>query len=367
MSHRALYYPEWGVPNATFLFEALLYWNSLTCIIPFEDFVPHAAWSREVRREMAALHESYVHGWVPSEDERREVHRRMQWFAESDPPAWCRPENLQPSHAAVMSAYKFDPKTIRLLQQRGWAREVADDPRRLQMMSDAAANLFMATLAQVCSSHAMPPLTNDPGSYVAGCNRLLAELGARTGLATRARRDRRAESDTHRTTDGPDEAEFVLASIRRLALGRQVTVRDLRRLHDLRSKDDYNGLREAFCDRIDRYLEETRRATGAERAAVAADFENEFKRDRRALRRDLRLAGLDVLVNKETLVGILTGGGVQAAGVLAGHPTAAIGIGVATAAGGLVHGLRRRREEIVDDHWSSWLFAVQRRPRIALF
>jgi hypothetical protein len=367
MSHRALYYPEWGVPNATFLFEALLYWNSLTCIIPFEDFAPHAAWPPEVRSEMAALHESYVHGWVPSEDEQREVHRRMQWFAESDPPAWCRPENLQPSHAAVVSANKFDRRTIRLLQQRGWAREVADDPRRLQMMSDAAANLFMATLAQVCSSHAMPPLTNDPGSYVAGCNRLLAELGARTGLATRPRRDRRAESDTYLTTNGPDEAEFVLASIRRLALGRQVTVRDLRRLHDLRSKDDYNGLREAFCDRIDGYLEETRRATGAERAAVAADFENEFKRDRRALRRELRLAGLDVLVNKETLVGILTGGGVQAAGVLAGHTTAAIGIGVATAAGGLVHGLRRRREEIVDDHWSSWLFAVQRRPRIALF
>ncbi len=61
---------------------------------------------------------------------------RMRWFAESDPPAWCRPENLQPSHAAVMSAYKFDPRTIRLLQQRGWAREVADDSRRLQMMTE---------------------------------------------------------------------------------------------------------------------------------------------------------------------------------------------------------------------------------------
>ncbi len=36
MSHRALYYPEWGVPDATFLSEALIYWNSLTCIIPFQ-------------------------------------------------------------------------------------------------------------------------------------------------------------------------------------------------------------------------------------------------------------------------------------------------------------------------------------------
>jgi hypothetical protein len=113
-------------------------------------------------------------------------------------------------------------------------------------------------------------------------------------------------------------------------------------------------------------LEEVRRATGAERSAVAADFENEFERDREGLRRELRLAGLDIIVNKETLVSVLTGGGVSAMGALAGHPRVALAIGVTAAGAGFAHELSERRQQVVGDHWSSWLFAV-RRQRIGLF
>lgn len=112
MSHRALYYPEWGIADPSFLFDVLLYWDSLTCIVPIEQFRPTANWPREVRSEMGALHEAYVHGWAPTKQEKDAVEKRLTWLAESDPPAWCRPENLQPKQAVVVSAYKFPTRTL---------------------------------------------------------------------------------------------------------------------------------------------------------------------------------------------------------------------------------------------------------------
>ena len=356
MPNAALYYPDWSVTDTRFLFEALLYWDRLACIVPFEGFEQPRALPRddaEVARSLRNLHERFVSGIVPTGEQQRQVHERLQFFLEHEPPEWCRPENLRPEQRSVFSAYKFSPETMYALREHGWIAPPgkAHGPLQMQVIADAAANILLSELADVCGSESLPPVTSDPGSFRASCNTLLFELEAPTGLGAKERR--------HDEPDQGTELSFVLCSITRIGLRRrEADAKNHKRLYELRLATSFDAQRRAFVEKVDDYVGALKAAPPGHRQLVADEWRTELERDRNALKRDLRSAGLRSLVDREGLVAVFLGG-VEAATL---GPVGAIGVTLAAARA--VMQMRRLRREALQQHWSSWLFSVQR-PRYA--
>lgn len=349
--------------DSRFLFESLIYWDRLACIVPFEGFEQGPGIRRagredaDLARALFELNERFVTGIVPTEEQQRRVHERLQFFVERDPPEWCRPENLKPERRTVFSAWKFSEPTIGLLREHGWIRDARspEDPLKLQSIADAAANILLAELAEECGSETLPPITSDPGSFRASCNTLLFELGAPAGLG--------ADAHVRQEPSEDDDLAFALCSITRLGLGdRQVTASELNRLYELRMDSAFDDQRGAFCEKIDEYVRTLRAAAPNERQVVVDHWSVELERDRKGLKKELRRAGFRSLVDKEGLIALFLGGGGGTA--ILGPIGAAIGI--TTAAARAVVQARQLRRDALKQHWTSWLFSVER-PRLALW
>ena len=89
-SYHALYYPTWTIDDPVFLFEALLYWDRLACIVPHERFPFHPSGSTpDLRKAMAEAHEQFVSRIVPTDEQKRAAHTRIEVFADREAPEWC--------------------------------------------------------------------------------------------------------------------------------------------------------------------------------------------------------------------------------------------------------------------------------------
>jgi hypothetical protein len=361
MSHRALYYPTWDIQSPRFLFEALLYWERVGCIVPFPGFRPGGRWPQHVAKEMAELHERYVDGHYPSEAVVNRVHDRLAWLAEHEPPSSFWPERLDQSEMAAVSAHKLAGRTIEMLERAGWIRldERAGNDQQMYVMRDLLAAFVMGTVADEMSSKTFPPLTGDPSSFAAACNRFLVEVGAadRVGFVT--------SGSATRDFEDTDYA-FGVAKFVRLGVDKQVTATTLRRLVAIREDPDFDGLREAFCSHVDTFLSELRSAAGAERESVERDWSEKFTRDRRGLKAELRRANIEALTDKEGLIAIAVGAAPPAGGALAARPVAGLVVGLGIAVTALARQTKQRRHDALTQHWSSWLFTLSRPKRLLL-
>jgi hypothetical protein len=346
MPEHALYYPEWNISDPVFLAECLLFWDRLVCMAPFADF-QEQPWhdDEEVRRLMAEAHERYIFRFVPTEAQKQQAHQRIAAFAEHDPPDWCRPENLKPQQKQIFSAYKFAPETVDLLREKGWTRQF---PRpnnlEIQLIADAAANLLLGALAEACSSPTLPPITDDPGSFSASCNLLLHQLGAPTGITTNAQKEQQAI-----VSEASDHL-FLMTSIPRLGISPEAfRPALLRRILDNRDKPEIDGRRKTFQHKVDEYATQLRAVQGPERQLIVQEFEHELNADLTLLKQELQQAGLEALISKEGIVAVLLGlvvGAVQP------------GLGIAIGLAGEAVTYRQKRQDALDKHWSSWIFAT---------
>lgn len=356
---RALYYPEWGIADPALLFESLLYWDRVACIVPFNGFQPQAGGAEpEILRASQELHERFVSGLVPSPKQKQAVHERVGALIDQPPPEWYRPENLRPDQRTLISALKMAPETEALLHDRGWVTSVPRGEERLYDISLAAADLLLAALVEEFSSETLAPLTGDPIAYAATCNALLQELKAAKGIAPGEEAERVA------LRDGSEDAFLVTSFLRLGVPAGQMSPHMLTRLSDLRDDSGFEGQRAQFCKKVDDYVAQIRAAPDVERPLVYEDWKQELARDRHALRRDLRRAGLDTIIEKESLVGLfITGGAAALVAPALGPIGLAIGVGLAGAR--LAVAWRKRRHQVAQEHWSSFLFSLER-PRFSV-
>lgn len=353
MPERALYYPEWGIADAAVLFESLLYWDRLACIVPFDGFQPQGSGEPELHRESQELHDRFVTGLAPSSEQRHAVHERIVAFIDEPAPEWYRPENLRPEQRANISALKIAPQTEQLLQNRGWVRPAPQGAERLYDISLAAADLILAALVDEFSSETLPPLTGDPAAYSATCNALLQQLRVSKGIVP--------DDDAERIAVGQGaEDAFLATSFLRLGISaKSVTPNMLRRLRDLRDDPDFDGQRAQFCKKVDEYVADVRAAPDVERPLVYDDWKQRLAQDRQALRRDLRRAGFETIIEKESVVSLFVTGGVSSVAAASLGPVGlAIGLGLAGAR--LAAEWRTRRRQAAERHWTSFLFSVDR-------
>lgn len=353
--HRALYYPTWGIPDPRFMFEALLYWDRLGCIVPFQGFKPGARWPEELRLVGERLHDEFVSAVVPDERAKEAAHGRIQQVLDVGPPDWCRPESLDPGLATTFGLEKVSHHTLRLLRERGWLAEAPGlDPAAYGTMSSAAACLVLGVLTDELTSESFPRLTNERGLFTKTCNALLCELQTTRGLPDDALSASRAAP-----IDDAEDRAIVLAKIARLGIrgNQKITAKDLARLADLRAREEFNAQRELFCKHVDRYVHDLRSADPPTRQLVHDDWASQLAQDRSGLKRELRSAGLEAMIDKEgilaTGMGLAAGGGLVAVAGPVG-----IAVGLITGGAGIARSVRQRRAAVFAEHWTSWLFSV---------
>ena len=354
MPQRALYYPTWAVADPRFLFEALLYWERLVCIAPYSGFKPRVHIPGELGPPIDELHERFVSGMAPTDEQRNLVHARVQELLGRPAPDWCRPERLETGDLASVATEKVGHETAELLLSRGWGRRSRDS---MLEMWNAAAGVVMNEFVEVMSSETMRPVTSNAARFRGLCNTFLWHVDAPNGLAE-------GPGEPPAAVGNDDDAMFVLARISRLALGdRPVTAKDLQRLLKLREDGGFEGLRASYCAKVDDYLIELHNARNAEEQRVVHDsWEQHLRGDRKALKRELRDAHLAGLVEKEGVVATVAGAVVGGAAFAAAGPVGlAIGLGLSGV--GIARDIRSRRQEAMERHWNSWLFTA-RSPRL---
>lgn len=335
------------------MFDALLYWDRLVCIVPHEEFPCRAWWPDDMQREADRFHERFVTGIAPTEDVKDRVHDRLRTLLAREPPAWCRAENLIPSRDAVLAVRKVSPRTLDMLTEHGWLVDQGDE---LGLISRAASGLLLSALAEEMATETMPAVTNEPATFRAACNSLLSELESQQGIGGSN------PEEFHLLGPAPDghapELAIVLARITKLGIAQGSTNRTmLGRLYTLCSDSGFDEQREQFRDRVDEYVAELRQRPALEHKAVHDHWAVEMARDRKALKRELRAAGIEAIVEKE---GILATGIAAAAGtgVFAAAGPVGLLVGVGIAAAGLAGRVRKKRIEIREGRWTSWLAAA---------
>lgn len=356
MARRALYYPEVRITDPAFLFEALLYWDRLACIAPRQDFDLHEPYhDTELSQEMGRLIEGYVTAYVPSSEQKEAVHRRLAPLFSRTPPPWATPEHLVGRDAAFLYPGKVSEDTLRLLTDCGWldVSQGADHG----VIASGAANVILAALADECSSATLRPITRDLTSFRASCNTLLFELGSRDGLAS----DVLAEADSG-GEDG-DDVTFMVASVPHLAVrDRDLTPQTLRLLGELREDPGFDEQRTAYGEKLDEYLGQLSGAPPGERVMIAQDWEQSLDKDRKALKRELRSANIDGIFDQQGVIALVASGGLVSAGAVVGGVIGGpigIAIGLTIASGQSWFARRKRRREVLGQHWTSWLHTLE--------
>jgi hypothetical protein len=357
MTQAALYYPHWGIGNPRFLFEALLYWDRLACIVPDREFRPRARLGGELQKGVDLLHESFVTGLAPTDEVKERVHRRLEGLLDTQPPEWCRADSLTPSRDAVIAMKKMHRETVLMLRERGWML-VRDGDEEFGLISGAASGLVLGAIAEEMASDTMPAVTDEPASFKATCNGLLRELQSQQGIEVSREGDCYLLEPTFRYET---ELGVVLARITKLGIVDEgIEPGMFERLHRLRLDSGFNEQRELFRARVDRYVAELRERSPGEHPAIHDHWAVELASDREGLQKELRAAGIEGLTEKEgwvaTGLAAVAGAGSFAAFAAAGPAVLVIGLGLAGY--GIVDRVRRRRKAVRDRHWTSWLAAA---------
>jgi hypothetical protein len=309
------------------------------------------------------MHETFVTGLAPSEDVKWRVHDTMKELLDTPAPDWCRVENLSPGEDAVLAMRKVSPDTVRMLERRGWM--LAQDAGSGRM-SDAVSGMVLGAIAREMASDSMPPVTDERETFRATCNGLLRELQSQQGI------DVSADGDCHplgpARFDEGDEIGLALAKITKIGIADEgITPGMFERLHHLRLDSGFNEQRERFREQVDRYVAELRERPTTEHRLVHDHWATELASDREGLKRELRGAGIEALTEKDGWIatGIATAAGAGSFAAMAAAGPAVLVIGLGLAGYAITDRLRKRRREVMDRHWTSWLAAASDHGRTA--
>lgn len=326
-----LYHPNWSVSDPVFLAEALLLWDRLWLITPYEEWnhqLGHE--NKAVARALQDAHDAHTSNHVPSKAEKSACHSILaKLFVD-------RHDLIHGYIAAVdraptfIHAEKLCPESVRLLEDHGAVAVGAGIH-----VHDVISQLVMAVLAQSCAGTTLVQVTDSSHHFGLGC---------------RSRID--AEASKAETIEmNPDTLDGRTLLLKRIPM---IISSDgdpglLRRVLSAREKDEVNGLRITFRETITGYVERLASCmTELEVKAVLQDFDAAVERDQRRLLRELKRAAVSAVISKEGVFAML-------AGTLIGAATLG---GLATS---ILHlrSYRANREKALSGHWSSWLYAVE--------
>jgi hypothetical protein len=378
MPDRALYYPTTTISDPTYLFDALLYWDTISCIIPSEGYRDKLHYDDpEMEVAMKTATDRFTQRLVPSNLQKQAAHHLLK-EALLQP----IPHEISNGLTAIIYTGKLDPLTLELLQIGGWLKDAGKHAWEIERYIEkrkngdtescppgyslqlplGLANLLMAALAASCSSEYMPPVTSDYYGFTESINGLLGHAGLAQGCELGLEyvgKPQSIDSFHPRLAESPRSKDLrcLFATIPRLGFESSVSAQMLMNLLEARGKDEVQVRQRDFRKVVDTYLVQLRDADDSERAIIIQEFRANAVRDLNLLNGELKRLSLGTLVLKEGLVGMAAGAAAGSAPVMTLPISAAIGSIL-----GLSHGLlkyREQRDKILGSHWSSWAVSAE--------
>jgi hypothetical protein len=160
----AIYYPHTAIRDENFLKHALLYWDKIEYISPWENFNALPRYSNDTTKILA----QFLKPHVPSSQEKHRAHQEIMKLIEDDLPPWLRVDRK--SEADEHETYsmfrdKLLPETWEKLQERGVVQF-----RKHGDLYDYASHTYlgltlMAILARSCAGTLKHTITDQTDAY----------------------------------------------------------------------------------------------------------------------------------------------------------------------------------------------------------
>ena len=160
----AVYYPHTAVRDENFLKHALLYWDKVEYISPFDNFNSLPRYPAETTRRLA----KFLEPRVPNESEKERAHQEIMKLIENDLPAWLRVDRASEKNdhqTYAMFRDKLLPKTWKELEKRGVATF-----KKHGNLDDYVSHTYlgltlMANLARCCAGTLKHTITDRADAY----------------------------------------------------------------------------------------------------------------------------------------------------------------------------------------------------------
>lgn len=294
----ALYYPHTGIRNLSLIKNALLLWDRVEYIAPWQDFDIR----ERTHPKLAEALELISAPHVPTMEEQRIVHRRLAGVLAAGVPDWMITDKVPDSikhyrggHSSVevgdfgIYTEKFAYPTWRLLKDAGLVRLSPKD--RDYYMRPIVGLFVMSLLAEACAGSTKEQLTDQADAYSFLWKIAAVEGGANYGPARSILENR--------TYD-----RLVAVSIRTLSTNNIPldNLLDLRR-RELKSRGhDYRAFRQKYRDKLREYVQRlsTQARTASDWAEIERQFQMDLRDDLAALHDELRMSRRKLIFSKET-------------------------------------------------------------------
>ncbi len=274
----AIYYPHVTPRGTQLLRTALLLWDELQFILPYQGFRPDHATSTiaEAVEMIGSVH-------VPTDHEKRLAHERMMDFATGDlPDAFRQRAAAEENHDAYIFHGKLLPETWEMLYEAGLVGRPGRSGRALE---DSLGLALMSILTECCAGATKATMTDRRIAYDKLKNLLHADELLEAD---------KVGHDAHATLV-PITLEIVEAGS--LPLAELIAFR--RRERRGRSSDLVQ-LRQRYRNKLEEQVRLlVSAATRGDAEEIRRQFQIDMRADLDALRGELQLAKGDVLTSKD--------------------------------------------------------------------
>jgi hypothetical protein len=338
----ALYYPHTEIRSESLIRSALLTWDRLEYIVPYQGYTPHYD-----NRDIAEAVELIGAPVAPSDLERRAVHDQLEeLIAKGVPEPFRYNGDGMRGQDYEMWPQKLLPETWRMLREHAVIGELLDNAD--YPATQGGGLTIMAMIADVMAGETRARVTDRGLAYATLAN-----------VAKPADPAAAAPNDIAQVVP----LTFKSLALEHVGLNRLVA---FRKREEKSGGHDFRTLRHAYVDRLEKHLAEASKHPAGSRDRKELDriFEQEMEDDLLDLKRELGLAKSDLLLSKDTITFVLAGAGLVGAALAAKFSiSAAVGaIGGPAAIGGVIgvstkFGAKRR--EVLRKHPMAYLYEVE--------
>lgn len=363
----AIYYPHTAVRDENFLKHALLYWDEIEYIAPFEDFNALPRYPGEASRVLS----QFLKPRVPTNQEKERAHREIMKLVEGDLPAWLQVDRTsEPDEHRTYSMFrdKLLPETWRELEHRGVVQF-----SRHGNLADYVSHTYlgftlMAILAKSCAGTLKHTVTDRADAYgsflkhlefLSGADDVRADPLDPASAGTYRRwldvldvkrwqqEDSEREQLVSITLEVIDAGSLSVDALVRLRTDKTALAAELRK--------NYGAAVEEYVDKLS-----TPGLLDTDALTLREEFRRKMTRDMNRLYEELRPVGRKTLLSKEVAVAL-------AAPLIGATVLTSSGIG-SLLGGGLAIGAlgklrteyRSARDAVFAKHPMAFLYAAQR-------
>ena len=345
----AVYYPHTRIRDMSLLKNALLLWDRVEYIVPFQKW-EHETLNKKAYDEAIEL---IAEPHLPTDDEKAQLHGRVEALVKRGVPDWFFLRPAQGFHGPErykMYTDKMAQETVDLLIHHGMARVMKNHLNYAEFMP-ATGLIVMSLLADVCAGKSKQKITDRPDAYrwLAMCD--TEEMGGeyKIGKETVQLRD--------------DIERLVSVSIKVLDTD-DIPISKLIAMRKREAKSagsDYRAFRLKYLTKIDEFVRRLREPDVRE--SDVKEIEREFQKGLDGyisnLNTELGLALTKLIFSKEVAVAVLAAVGTLTAPIL-GLVGASTSIGIGALVKDVVD-YRAARRKALRENPMSWLYLSKSR------